>query len=219
MTTSIQQTNNNQTVGFPHTPTAHQKANELSEKRMKPNDYTLAHSNAALGLEVYVSPNGLVALGFKGKQIKASFHYRFKTAEAVKNHIDSFVSGVEKIAADKAAMKAERKAMVRALEVGDVLVSSWGYEQTNIDYYQVVGLVGEASVLLQEIAKQKNTDVRGDTGKCVPVIDNFIGEPFTKKVTNGIRVTLSSYSSASKKEYTLIDGVKTFKPDFWSSYA
>lgn len=219
MTTSIQQTNNNQTVGFPHTPTAHQKANVLSEKRMKPNEYTLQHANAALGLEVYVSPNGLVVLGFKGKQIKASFHYRFKTTEAAKNYADTFVSGVEKIAADKAAAKAVRKATVRALELGDVLVSSWGYEQTNIDYYQVVGLVGKASVLLQEIAKQKTTDDRGDTGKCVPIIDNFIGEPFTKKVINGIRVTLTSYSSASKKECTLVDGVKTFKPDFWSSYA
>ena len=219
MTTSIQQTNNNQTVGFHHTPTAHQKANELSKKRMKPNDYSLAHSNAALGLEVYVSPNGLVALGFKGKQVKASFHYRFKTAEAIKNYVDSFVRGVEKIAADKAAAKAERKATVRALEVGDVMVSSWGYEQTNIDYYQVIGLVGKASVLLQEIAKEKHTDVRGDTGKCVPVLNKFIGVAFTKKVNNGVRVTLTSFSSASKKEYTLVDGVKTFKPDSWSSYA
>lgn len=219
MTTSIQQTNNNQTVGFPHTPTAHQKANELSEKRMKPNDYTLAHSNAALGLEVYVSPNGLVVLGFKGKQIKASFHCRFKTTEAAKNYADSFVCGVEKIAADKATAKAERKSTVRALELGDVLVSSWGYEQTNIDYYQVIALVGKSSVILQEIGKHKTADSRGDTGKCVPDLSNFIGVAFTKKVNNGTYVRLTSYSSARKKEYTLIDGVKTFKPDFWSSYA
>ncbi len=217
MTTSIQQTNNNQTVGFPHTPTAHQKAN-VSEMRMKPNDYVLFRSNEALGIEVYVNPTGLVALGFQGKKVKASFHYKFTSQESLKNHVDSFVNGLEKTAEDKAKFKAER-AQPRALNVGDVLVSSWGYEQTNIDYFQVVGLVGKSSVMLQEIAKDKTTDSRGDTGKCVPVLDKFIGEPFTKKVVHGVRVTLTSYSSASKKEFTLVDGVKTFKPDFWSSYA
>ena len=28
------------------------------------------------------------------------------------------------------------------LKVGDVLRSSWGYDQTNVDYYEVVELVG-----------------------------------------------------------------------------
>ncbi|MBY0345465.1 MAG: hypothetical protein K2P98_01200, partial [Neisseriaceae bacterium] len=153
-----------------------------------------------------------------GKKVKASFHYKFTSQESLKNHVDSFVNGLEKAADDKAKFKAER-AQPRALNVGDVLVSSWGCEQTNIDYFQVVGLVGKSSVMLQEIAKDKTTDSRGDTGKCVPVLDKFIGEPFTKKVVHGVRVTLTSYSSASKKEFTLVDGVKTFKPDFWSSYA
>lgn len=218
MTTTIQQTNNNQTATFLRTPTAHQKANVLSEKRRKPNDYVCNYSNEALGLEVYVSADGLVAMGFKGKAIKASFHYRFKTVEATKAHVEKFVSGVEKAAAEKAAYKAERKAKVRALTVGDVLVSSWGWEQTNIDYYQVIELVGKASVQLQQIAKQV-THERGDCGQCVPLLNNFIGEVFTKKVTDGERVTLTSYSSARRKDYIMAGGIKAFKPDYWSSYA
>ncbi len=193
------------------------KPSFLSSRR-KPMDYICEYSNEALGLEVYVSADGLVALGFKGKAIKASFHYRFKTVEATKEYVKKFVNDVEKRASDKVAEKAERKAMVRALEVGDVLVSSWGWEQTNIDYYQVLELVGKSSIKLQEIGQQRTYN-HSDSGQCVPLLNSFKGEVFTKKVTDGVRVKLTSYSSARRKEYVLVGGVKVFKPDGWTSYA
>ena len=37
------------------------------------------------------------------------------------------------------------------VKVGDVFVDSWGWEQTNIDFYQVVGLRGKSSVELRPI--------------------------------------------------------------------
>lgn len=37
-------------------------------------------------------------------------------------------------------------------KVGDVLVSSWGYEQTNIDYYQVVSVTAK-NVKIQKMSK------------------------------------------------------------------
>lgn len=40
----------------------------------------------------------------------------------------------------------------RLPRVGDILVSSWGYDQTNIDYYEVVG-VTKASVKIRAIGK------------------------------------------------------------------
>ena len=37
------------------------------------------------------------------------------------------------------------------VQVGDVFVDSWGYEQTNIDFYQVVALKGSTQVVLAAI--------------------------------------------------------------------
>lgn len=220
MNISTQQTNQNtQTATFLRASTAHQKANVLSEKRRKPADYVLNYSNEGLGLEVWISQSGLIALGFKGKSVKAAFHYRFGNVEKAQEHIAGFVTKVEKDAADRAAEKAERKAKVRELVVGDVLIDSWGYEQTNVDYYQVIELVGKSSVVMQQIRGEKTHGSNGDSGKCVPVLNSFVGEPFTKKVTNGHWVRMNSYSSAHKKEYTLVDGVKVFSGDYWSSYA
>lgn len=37
------------------------------------------------------------------------------------------------------------------VRVGDIFCSSWGYDQTNVDFFQVVALVGESSVRVREV--------------------------------------------------------------------
>lgn len=37
------------------------------------------------------------------------------------------------------------------VKVGDLFYSSWGYEQTNVDFFQVVELVGKSSVRVREV--------------------------------------------------------------------
>jgi len=70
------------------------------------------------------------------------------------------------------------------VKVGDVFYDSWGYDQTNIDYYQVVGLKGTTQVVLRAIrAEAKQTgwlqsDVR-------PLKDQFItGSYITRQQEN-----------------------------------
>ena len=53
------------------------------------------------------------------------------------------------------------------IKVGDIFYTSWGYEQTNVEFFKVVKLVGKASVEVQELSK---VYVSGDgwSGKVVP---------------------------------------------------
>ena len=37
------------------------------------------------------------------------------------------------------------------VKVGDIFVSSWGYDQTNVDFFQVVALCGQSSVRVREV--------------------------------------------------------------------
>lgn len=46
------------------------------------------------------------------------------------------------------------------LNKGDVLYCSWGYDQTNVDFYEVVDLVGKQSVRLRPIYSRR---VESDT--------------------------------------------------------
>lgn len=47
-------------------------------------------------------------------------------------------------------MSTETTATVTAVQVGDIFCSSWGYDQTNVDFYEVVGLT-PASVRVRPV--------------------------------------------------------------------
>lgn len=86
------------------------------------------------------------------------------------------------------------------LLVHDILMASWGYDQTNIDYYQVTKLIGAQTVEIRKIAA-KTTPTGSMCGECYPLIDQFIGEPMKKRVLgDGKSVKIESYAYARKRE-------------------
>jgi hypothetical protein len=68
-------------------------------------------------------------------------------------------------AADKAARKAERS-KPHNLKVGNILVSSWGYDQTNAGCYEVARVVSTKSVEIQKIAKHSGGEDGFMTAEC-----------------------------------------------------
>lgn len=123
--------------------------------------------------------------------------------------------------ARRAAEKAAAREAGHALKVGAVLRSSWGYEQTNIDYYQVTRMVGKQSVGIRPIARQ-SIETLDMQGKCVPCPDEFTGEEMVKRVSTwGKRdsVKLTSYSTATLITPTIVEGMKVYPADHWRSYA
>ncbi len=62
--------------------------------------------------------------------------------------------------------------------VGQVLHTSWGYDQTNIEYYQVTG-IGKMSITIREIAQSCEED-SFMSGMTVPQVNQFSGEESTQ---------------------------------------
>ena len=61
---------------------------------------------------------------------------------------------------------------VDKVKVGDLFVNTWGYEQTNVDYYQVVRKTSKMVIL-----KPINSNVVEDgfmQGKSYPLKNNFV---------------------------------------------
>lgn len=168
--------------------------------------------------------NAVVFLGKSAKPYKGHWFY-FRRPEAREAFVKSAFE-CARAAAERKQTEAARKAAARAaghaLKVGDVLESSWGYDQTNIDYYQVTKLVGTQSVEIRQIRKQSAED-GFMTGKCVPAVGHFIGETTRRRVSDyGKRnsVKINSCANAYKIEpQEIAPGVKVFKPSTWSSYA
>lgn len=72
--------------------------------------------------------------------------YGFADEETVK----AAISG-QKVEKKAAAPKKAEKVNKFGVQVGDLFYSSWGWEQTNVDFFQVVALVGETSVRVREV--------------------------------------------------------------------
>lgn len=94
-------------------------------------------------------------------------------------------------------------------QTGQILYSSWGCEQTNIDFYIIIERKKDF-VFLQEIGKDKIYHPLGDRGTVIPDKDFKIGEIFKKKLTKYASVKLTSFANCY-----LWDG----SPKYWSSYA
>jgi hypothetical protein len=103
-------------------------------------------------------------------------------AETYANQFSETVRRSEQWRSDRNAERKAKRAALRASDfwaVGDVVYNSWGYEQTNIDFYQVVEVKAK-SIVIREI-KQNSSDQGGPSGgMCAPRRNEFCGEPMLK---------------------------------------
>ena len=100
-----------------------------------------------------------------------------------------------------------RKAISDTIQKGTILYSSWGYEQTNINFYLVLERKN-SKLILQEIG-QTRTYERQDSGTCIANPELKKGEPFERRLTKYASVNINEVESAS-----IYDG----KSLHWSSY-
>lgn len=92
--------------------------------------------------------DALKAIHFRWHGVKKVW-YGYSTEEAVHQAIEN-AEGNKPAEAKKTAAKAE-KVNKYGVRVGDIFSASWGYDQTNVDFFQVVALVGETSVKVREV--------------------------------------------------------------------
>lgn len=148
--------------------------------------------------------------GYSGRSLKPTKNHYYNSVEQRDNAVAEFMSACM-------ARANYNKPKKRQLVVGDVLSASWGYDQTNVNYYLVINLVGKSSVDLVEIGKDSNENLLMQ-GKAIPDINAIKSEPMRKKV-DGVTVRINSSIRASKK--TPLDfknGVKVWGADNFTTY-
>ncbi|MCB0744314.1 MAG: hypothetical protein KDC67_10450 [Ignavibacteriae bacterium] len=102
----------------------------------------------------------------------------------------------EKEKAERARRKRENRV---SADVGQLFYTSWGYDQTNVDFYQVLEKIGKATVLLQEIGSEYTDN---DYGRVKPRPDKKFGEPFRARICEyGIKVG-RQYAKATTEDNT-----------------
>ena len=197
----------------------------MKKERYIPSSYSLSYIHEATGFVVYTAevstrPGSVVGMAFAGKAAKPTWHYIFKSQEQLSKKIEESVSGLEWHKAEVAKARAARFAP-HGLQGGEILRSSWGWEQTNVEYYQVVGVRGQ-KVELREIA-QERVENGMMSGECKPVPGMFIGKPFTRQVSmsgNVPKVKIHSSAYAYLEKPVGFEGGKpVYKKQYFSYYA
>ncbi len=130
-------------------------------------------------------------LEFKGTAGKPSANYWFKTAESRAAYMKRATESA-KLTADYKAKRAAEKKAPRKLEVGHILYTSWGYDQTNVDFYQVTALKGETMVIVQKM-EQSCEETGFMSGKALPA-EKLIGEPIACRCA-GDRITVKGHAA------------------------
>lgn len=151
--------------------------------------------NLPVGLEVYTYTSrkghfAVVAVTSKAKKPFVWENYRSeenrdrRVGEILKNWNDEIV---------RKRQRKEEKQYKGGLNVGDILYTSWGYDQTNVEFFQVVGVPSPSMVEIRGISGK-----RASSDRVVADPNSFIG-PVLRKRPQG----------NGDKLYVKLDSVRT----------
>ena len=119
--------------------------------------YELTHNQEFNSIEIKFASkpdeatrDALKALRFRWHSVKKIW-YGYADEETVRAALDGNPAPAQaEKKTDKPAAPAEKKNKF-GVKVGDIFHASWGYDQTNNDFFQVVSLCGESSVRVREV--------------------------------------------------------------------
>lgn len=181
------------------------------------NGFVLAHTVDGETFFMYESGPNFCLLTFKGpKSIKIDRHNSYRTAAHRQKDMDSMIARLQEANAYKNERKQLRSAG-HSLKVGDVVYSSWGWEQTNIDFYVVTRVISKTMVELTSCADHR-TYTSDMTGTCVPNTEKLTGDVLRVKFDAQNRGTVHGHYTSLLPSVER-DGVRVYESRSWTSYA
>lgn len=193
----------------------------LDRKFYIPNGYSLIAKDERYGFEVWATMTPkIVAMAFGGKRNKPDWHFRFQDETRLNAKIADTLQGYMDWQDRKAKYKAERN-KPHNVKVGDIFRCSWGYDQTNIDFFECTKVIG-AMIEVRPIS-QMSEENGFMSGECVPCQGSYKGDPMRKKVkmwNDEPSIAIYSYANAYRmKPIATIGNKPVFESSYWTAYA
>jgi hypothetical protein len=138
---------------------------------------------------------------WRGRQKNPIANYWYRNNDDRNSAIETYKKRADQREQYKLERAAARKAFKPELNIGDIYYTSWGYEQTNIDFYQVVEIKGTATVVLKQIAQEIVKDSyysHGMACNVAPEKDNFLNDKEITKRVGQYGIRLDSVRTAWK---------------------
>ena len=124
-------------------------------KKEKNMEYTITKNEQYKSVEVRFDkkPGSQIISALKSIKFRwnptRGIWYGFAEENAIKATIDG--KNEKESRTNSKAKEAPEANRTHPFRVGDVFVASWGYEQTNLDFFQITELVGSSSCRIQQV--------------------------------------------------------------------
>ena len=163
-------------------------------------------------VSVYRNKNGTYGLHTTSPQARNSGFFslgtgrgsNLETIEDLRPAFDQFLAEREekqaKANARRDAKRAARADFVNPYSVGDFLYTSWGYDQTNVEFFQVLE-VRPTSLKIRKVF-QKGVESWRDGGSCVPVANDWRTD--SEEITVSVQVRADGSHRISYEDHGLI---------------
>jgi len=153
----------------------------------------LEHTNGSAA-HAYECAGKFYAIMFWGTSAKPCQHYSYRTEDARNRAIWSFRESVEQSVTLRSKARADRKATPHTFRAGDIVNTSWGYDQTNVDFY-IVTRVTSACVWVRPIAS--DYEATGFmSGKCWPAMPIRTTGEESRHVARGGYFSINGHSAS-----------------------
>src|SRR4029077_17601383 len=189
-----------------------------------PNSVELVLADDAVAYVWFTGQGKPGAAIFFGKQAKPYSNFYYRNYAALDNALALAVESRNRVAAYKAERVAARKNFVHDCKVGDIYRTCWGYEQTNVEFFEVTEVKGKHAIL-REIGGESGEE-GWLLGRKAPLPGSFLtarfegdeqGIPIRRLIQNG-QLTLHNLHTASPMKGTEIAGVKVYESVSWTAY-
>ena len=114
---------------------------------------------------------------------KCVFAYRFGSYERREEYFANYAQNLQRHEENKRQYKAEKKAReaqeLDSIKVGDIFCYSWGYDQTNVDFFQIIERKGATRAIIRPITCKSLGEDGFMCDHVIPVKDSFKGEAET----------------------------------------
>ena len=159
---------------------------QITIRNIKIQEYKIDLSENSKGQPV-ARYSKLITVGKNKGQYKLYEGFYFTSEEKrqiwIREKISKIQANLAYETGRKEAKKAARENMKHDFKVGDIYYDSWGYDQTNIDFYEIIEVKAK-SLVIQEIAGKAVKGTEGfDSVNVVPVAGDFAGKPEVKMIT------------------------------------
>lgn len=154
-------------------------------------------------------------IAYSGKRTKPDMYYIYPNLAQREEAISHYLKNIKSHEEWKQKCKDNRILKTNPVKVGDIFYTSWGYDQTNVEFYQVLEVKGQFAQIRQICCSYDETGFL--SGNKTALKNKFVknAEPMRKKVLTNDGGNSVYFSISDCQTAWQWDG----RPKYSSSYA